>query len=172
MQDREWIAGDDPVAAPTLERVWAATRPPELSGDDFDRIWADVQRAYDERSAVLPMAVASSSRRVGWPGRALAWVPFGLANAAAILVAVSLMNGPRDDRPRVAELESVSVAPVAASPKFDLEPFETLVIQIDGNVVKDRRDKAVDESLSLALNDLPAVNQNDTLNHWEALSND
>jgi len=161
------------VAAPTLERVWAATRPPELSGDDFDRIWADVQRAYDERSAVLPMVAGSSSRRAGWPGRALAWVPFGLANAAAVLIAVSALTGPaRDNRPDLAMSSPPTAVPVVVSPKFDLEPFETLVIQIDGDVVKNRRDKAADESLSLALNDLPAVNQNDTLNHWEALSND
>ena len=167
MQDRDWIESENRTDAPTLDRVWAATRPRALSGDEFDRIWANVQQAHDERLDVLPMVAPRRGRR------AFAWVPFGLANAAAVLIAVSVMNAPtRVDHPRLALSKPEPVSVESVSPKFDLEPFETLVIQIDGDVVKNRLDKAADPSLSLAFNDLPTVNQNDTLNHWEALSND
>ncbi len=165
MQDRVPSNRDDDGSILTLDRVWAATRPPELSGDEFDRIWAGIQQAYD-RPNVLPMIV---SPRAEWSRRALGWVPFGLANAAAILLAAWVLNRPVVDlRPVVAQQPN---PPASASTKFDLEPYETLVIQIDGDVVRDRRDKA-DENLSLAFNDVPTNNQNDALNHWEALSND
>ncbi len=39
--DREMNGSDD--TTPTLDRAWAATRPPELSADAFDRIWANIQ---------------------------------------------------------------------------------------------------------------------------------
>ena len=165
MQDRVPNDRKDDGSTLILDRVWAATRPSELSEDEFDRIWADIQQSYD-RPSVLPMIV---SPRAEWSKQALRWVPFGLANAAAILLAAWVLNRPVVDlRPLVAQQPN---PPTSASTKFDLEPYETLVIHIDGDVVRDRRDKA-DENVSFAFNDVPTNNQHDALNHWEALSND
>src|SRR5947209_9041331 len=85
--DRDMTGPDD--TTPTLDRAWAATRPPELSADAFDRIWSDVQRAYDDRPASLPMVPVRARRR------AVGLVALGLAQlAAAGLIAAWAGNRP------------------------------------------------------------------------------
>lgn len=172
MQDHEMLTENHDRSLSTLERVWAATRPVELSSDEFDQIWADVQQAYD-CPTVLAMPPSARLKH------AIAWLPFLLANAAAIFIAAWVMNRPVEPSRGAPGPQTVQTNPtldaassvIAHSSTFELEPYETLVIQIDGKVVQERRDQS-EESPLLALNDVQANNQNDTLNHWETLSND
>jgi hypothetical protein len=165
--DRMRIDRDD--ATPALDRAWAATRPPELSAEAFDRIWAEVQRRFDDRPASLPMARTAPGR----PRRALALVAVGLAQlAAAALLVTWVLN-----RPGVAPGpggQVVRVDPPAHRPvvvaRHDVETDEMLIIELgDGRAIEERR-SAPESVPSLAMLDLPESTPSDMLGHLEALS--
>ena len=149
-----------------FDRVWSCTRPAELSESVFDEIWAQVQRQYQDPN-VLGLASQRSS------GRIWSLVPFALAAAAAIFAAAVLM--PRPIGPKgpglVQNTETLPPQTPLVSQPFDLEPFETLVIEINGNVVRDRRFEP-EAKTAIALNDIPATAASDILNWMEAHSND
>ena len=163
--------------ASTLDRAWVATRPAELSAEEFDRIWAEVQRAYEARPATLAMPAAPASRR-----RSIALVAFGLMQAAAVLVAAWALNRPAaPTSDRVAPGEVVRVVPetgteTAPSPVVfalnDVEPDVTLIIHMgdgDGPPVAEFR-RPPEASPSLAMLDLPEHTPSDMLGKLEALS--
>lgn len=167
--DRDRIGPDD--TTPTLDRAWAATRPPELSAGAFDRIWADVQRAYDDRPATLPMTPARARRR------AVGLAVLGLAQvAAAALIAAWVWNrpdgavapGPGDGVVH-RDVARPGGPPVVVA-RLDVEADETLIIELgDGRASEDRR-PAPAASGSLALLDLPDHTPSDMLNYLETLS--
>jgi hypothetical protein len=171
--DRDATGPDD--TAPTLDRVWAATRPPELSADAFDRIWAEVQRAYDDRPASLPMTPAAPVRA---RRRAVVLVALGLAQLAAAgliaawawyrpggAVAPGRVDGIVNDAPRPVGLPVVVV-------RLDVEADETLIIELgDGRASADRRPTPLTAAGgSLALLDLPEHTSSDMLGYLETLS--
>lgn len=143
-----------------LDRVWAATKPRDLSDDAFDQIWANVQGAVDSPAPpVLPMRFAKLA----------VFIPAGLAAAAAIFVAAFLATRPVDNQnPMLAQNTPVATItePIISSP-FDLEPYETLVIEIDGNTVQDRRLEPMIKG-TLALADIPTHNATDVLSVMES----
>ena len=91
----------------------------------------------------------------------------GLAQAAAVLVGIWLLNPPTkvENRDRLVEVARVEPA------SFDIEHDETLVISIDGDVIKNRRVSG-DEPQALALNDLPANDNYLALSSMESLSHE
>ena len=164
--------GESNDRTPALDRIWAATRPAELRADDFDRIWAEVQRAYDARPAVLAMSRADRSRR------SIALVAFGLLQAAAVLVVAWALNRPVvTDRPPVVRgtilvPPTLKIASVEVAQR-DVEADETLILNIDGGRVTDasapaRRRLAARDSLAML--DLPEHTPIDLLNRLESLS--
>ena len=58
--DRDMSDANQPT--PILDRVWDATRPPELAPEQSDRIWAEVQRACDQ-PRTLQLEPSTRSRR-------------------------------------------------------------------------------------------------------------
>jgi hypothetical protein len=175
--DHEMTGRDD--ATPLLDRVWAATRPPELSGDDFDRIWTDVQTAYDARPAVLSMTAAVPGR----PRRKVALAVLGLAQlAAAALVAAWVLNrpgaavapGPGEDvvkvpPPAVRPAEPTRRPPVALA-RYDVEADEILIIELGDGPASEERRPGRESSQSLAMLDLPEKTPSDMLGYWETMS--
>lgn len=158
-----------------LDRAWAATRPAELSTEEFDRIWADVQRAYESGPAILAMPAA---RR-----RTIALVAFGLMQAAAVLVVAWALNRPATPPEQGVPVEVVRVDPdshSAPGPKSapvvfalnDVEPGETLIIHLgggDGPTIAEFR-RPPEATPSLAMLDLPEHTPSDMLGKLEALS--
>jgi hypothetical protein len=168
--DRDMTGPDD--ATPTLDRAWAATRPPELSVDAFDRIWADVQRAYDDRPASLPMAPVRARRR------AVGLVALGLAQlAAAGLIAAwawyrpggAVAPGHGDG---VVKVDPAKPAVPVVVVRLDVEADETLIIELrDGRATEDRRPAPLAAAGdSLAVLDLPERTPSDMLGYLETLS--
>lgn len=158
---------------PSLDRAWAATRPIELSAEEFDRIWAEVRRAYEARPATLAMPAAPAIRR-----RTIALVAFGLASAAAVLVAVwapDRPGAPTADRAAPVEVVRAIPGPGPAPVAFalnDVGPDETLIIHMgggDGPTIAEFR-RPPEASPSLAMLDLPEHTPSDMLGHLEALS--
>jgi hypothetical protein len=151
---------------PALERIWAATRPADLRADEFDRIWAEVQRAYDARPLVLAMPRPARSRRT------IALVAMGLAQAAAVLVAVWVLNRPSAvDRPVVRVDPPQAKAPVVVA-RQEVEADETLILHLEGGRVTELRRPApgAAASDSLALLDLPQHTPSDLLSLMESYS--
>lgn len=152
---------------PALDRAWAATRPAELPADEFERIWAEVRRAYDEGPATLTLTGPPDRAR-----RRLALVAFGLAQlAAGLLVAAWLLN--RADDGAVALSDPTPAAPPAvavAVARYDVGAYETLIIRIDGGTTSEDRRPAPEASPSLAVNDLPETTSRDMLCYMESLS--
>jgi hypothetical protein len=146
-----------------LDRVWDATRPADLSETAFEQIWSQAQELHDDPS-ILPVHSA------GRPGRLWALVPLALAAAAAIFMAVTGVLRPIEPTQPVL-VAKPQAQPVLVSTPFDLEPHETLVIEINGNIVLDHRLEP-DVKTAVALNDIPANNAADVLNWMEAHSND
>jgi hypothetical protein len=85
-----------------LLRCWQATRPAEPSAEVWNALWARVsdglEAAHAERPRVLTMPEQPAAARRFRPGL----VAFGLAQAAAILLAVWLLPG-RHPHPRSGE---------------------------------------------------------------------
>jgi len=156
---------------PTLDRVWAATRPADLTGDEFDRIWAEVSRARDRdqgRPTLLPFA----PRR-----RALVIAALGLAQVAAVAAFALFMLKPNPDpAPLTPGLVTQAALTTALTTLHDVkvETDEVLMVMIavEGQVDYRRTqvDAVADSGTNLALLDVPSVNPNDQLNQWEALA--
>ncbi len=169
--DRDTTGPDE--TTPTLDRVWTATRPRELSADEFDRVWADVQRAYDDRPASLPMTPVRARRR------AVGLAALGLAQvAAAALIAAWVWNrpgaavapGPGDG---VVHVDAARPAgPPVVVARLDVEADETLIIELgDGRASEDRRPAPLAAAGgSLAMLDLPEHTPSDMLGYLETLS--
>ncbi len=161
----------DRETTPTLDRAWAATRPPELSADAFDRIWSDVQRAYDDRPASLPMTRPDRARR-----RAVTLVALGLAQlAAAGLIAAWAWNRPGAavaPGDGIAKVEPARPAGPVVVARLDVEADETLIIELgDGRASADLRPAPLSAAGgSLALLDLPEHTSSDMLGYLETLS--
>ena len=166
--DRDRTGPDDGPSS--LDRAWTATRPADLSAEAFDRIWAEVQLAYEIRPATLAMPSAPAIRR-----RTIALVAFGLAQAAAVLVAVWAFNRPSAPTERSVPVEVVRTAPEPAPVVFalnDVEADETLIIHMgggDGPTIAEFR-RPPEANPSLAMLDLPEHTPSDMLGHLEALS--
>ena len=169
MNDKLTTYDENDRSDTVLDRAWAATRPADLTDESFDQIWANVQDAHDYPSVASPRQPLIRHQ--------FAWVliPASLAAAAAIFVAAFVVARPvgRDgDGAIVAQHSAKPVAEsVVVSTPYDLEPHETLVIEIDGNTVRDHRLEP-DAKTALALNDIPANSSTDILNWMESHSND
>jgi hypothetical protein len=160
----------------TLDRVWAATRPLELSTEEFDRIWVDVQQAYDRPSTLTMTAPARarSGAGVGSSRRALAWGSLFLAQAAAVFIAVLMLPrpvGPEGEKSLLVSSAIPEKTPKVARFEVEVETDSTLVmIQLGDGTVELLRLKQ-DESTAMPFNgDVLADNHNDALNHWETLA--
>jgi hypothetical protein len=168
--DRERTGPDDRTQS--LDRAWAATRPVELSAEAFDRIWAEVRRAYEARPTTLAMPPAPAIRR-----RTIALVAFGLAQAAAVLVAVWALNRPSAPTERAVPVEVVRGLPILTTATVvfalnDVEADETLILHMgggDGPTIAEFR-RPPEANPSLAMLDLPEHTPSDMLGHLEALS--
>ena len=77
--------------AARLDRLWEATRPAEPSGGNWESTWAGVSRAIDRASTPDPAPLRLVPSR---PWRRSTLAAFGLAQAAAILVAVGVFSRP------------------------------------------------------------------------------
>jgi hypothetical protein len=152
---------------PALDRAWAATRPAELSADEFERIWAEVRRAYDEGPATLTLAAPPARAR-----RRLALVAFGLAQlAAGLLVAAWLLNRTDDGGgPVVRDDPAPAARPAMAVARHDIDVDETLIIRIVGGTTSADRRPAPEAIPTLAMNDLPSTTPSDVLGFMEAQS--
>lgn len=155
----------DPLPPPALDRAWAATRPPELSADAFDRIWAEVQRAYESRPPVLSLPPASRRRPTV--------VLLALAAAAALIVAWAMHRPLVTERPEVVRHDPRPAvkAPIVVA-RHDVEADETLILDIDGSRTTERREPAPAPAASdsLAMLDMPPHMPGDVLGLWESLS--
>ena len=168
--DREMTGPND--RTPTLDRAWAATRPGELSGEAFDRIWAEVRRAYEARPATLAMPAAPATRR-----RTIALVAFGLMQAAAVLVVAWVLNRPAAPTERAVPVEIAREVPTpepvpVVFARNDVEADETLIIHMgggDGPTIAEFR-RPPEASPSLAMLDLPEHTPSDMLGKLEALA--
>jgi hypothetical protein len=155
-----------------LDRAWAATRPPDLSTAEADRIWAEVLQACDQPSTLtMDSPNASRSRRL----TALALVGFALAQAAAIVLAVFLTVRPDPKHPiQLAQVDSTPAkqAAVLELTRLDVEPYEMIMVSIDaqGSVVGEKRTKPGDPGSSLAYGNVLTNNGSDLLGHMEFLS--
>jgi hypothetical protein len=175
--DRDTTEPDD--ATPLLDRAWAATRPPELSGDDFDWIWVEVQAAYDARPVALAMTGAVPAR----PRRRMVLVALGLAQlAAAALVVAWVLNrpgadvapGPGEDvvkipPPVIQPIEPVR-RPLVALARLDIEADEIFIIELGDGPASEERRPGPASSQSLAMLDLPEKTSSDMLGYLETLS--
>ena len=145
----------------TLDRVWAVTRPIEPSKVLSDQMWARVQAGLD-----APVAFAMPEQ-TGWSRKKLVLVVVGLAQAAAVLIGIWVTN-----RPVQVGRQNPSALVARLEPKtFDLENDETLVVNIDGNVIENRRVTS-NEPQALALNDLPVNDHYLALSSMESLSHE
>jgi hypothetical protein len=154
-----------------LDRAWAATRPPDLSTAEADRIWAEVLQACDQPSTLtMDSPNASRSRRL----TALALVGFALAQAAAIVLAVFLTVRPDPKHPRQLAQGGSEPAKVAVLEltRLDVEPYEMIMVSIDaqGSVIDEKRNKPSDPGSTLAYGNVLANNGSDLLGHMEFLS--
>ena len=155
----------DDRAASALDRVWAATRPPDLSSRAFDRIWADVQAAVDR-----PVAIAfdAAKRSAATRRRIRIWGLIGLAQAASILAAIGVRSTFVDRPPPPVRVQ----AERSVVDHLKVDPDETLVIQI-GDTGVDYRVLKTEESPALAFNvNVETGNSYEMLSQWETLSND
>jgi hypothetical protein len=155
-----------------LDRLWEATRPPELSTAAWDRLWANVSESLDRPRVATPLAPAPALV-VSRPWRRSAAVAFVLAQAAAILVCFGLAwrHSPTGRQPqpmtvatRVAPAEvgdSAAASPSTAEAQLselvvDVSTDQTVLISLDDRTV---RDLPTNESpYSLSLFSLPMFN--------------
>lgn len=118
-------------ASARLDRLWEATRPPEPAGANWERTWAGVSRALDRASTPEPAALGSASPR---PWRRSTLVAFGLAQAAAILIAAGSLwrhEGP-PVRAELVEVEIPYGRPVLI--QYDLPRVVVVELPADENL--------------------------------------
>ncbi|MEO6809274.1 MAG: hypothetical protein ABI353_09215 [Isosphaeraceae bacterium] len=128
-----------------LDRLWAATRPAEPCDADFDRVWAHVTQ-----SEAAPQAQRAGPRFLPLWGVMAA----GLALAAAVLLALVPMTGPKagvePGIPRVATTQTVE-------PVIEVEAGQVLFIHVNGDhVAIVRRARPEDEEMAVASADVAA----------------
>jgi hypothetical protein len=162
--------------ATILDRAWAATQPPELSAAESDQLWAEVVRACDH-PPTLKLEPSTQSRRL----TVVALVTLGLAQAAAIVLAVGLTVRPDPKHPiQLAQVEPnptpvtvpQPIAPAAlVVTRHDVEPYETFIVSInDKGFVGEERIQPKDSGSTLAYVEVPANNASDMLGRLESLS--
>ncbi len=119
--------------AARLDRLWEATRPAEPAGGNWESTWAGVSRALDRASTPdsAPLRLVASR---SWRRSTL--VAFGLAQAAAILIAVGVFSRPDGDGPGApAELVKVDI-PFGRRVliRYDLPTVEVVELPDDENL--------------------------------------
>lgn len=124
-----------------LGRLWDATRPDEPSAEEWDGAWGRIAVALERGKPALPLKRSGNARRA-W------WIVVGVAQAAALLLAVLYFQGnPRDAAPRVVQHPEPAVVPpqrpVAEEQEADLDAGGLFVI---------RESKGHVEVVNLALN--------------------
>ena len=139
--------------AARLDRLWEATRPAEPAGESWEWTWADVCRALDRASTLDPAPLSLAPTR---PWRRSTLVAFGLAQAAAILIAVGIFSRP--DRPAAPpELVEVDIPygrPVLI--RCDLPRLEVVELPGDENL------GVVDSNFDM-FNDIEAMASGDAM---------
>jgi hypothetical protein len=132
-----------------LAQLWEATRPAEPPPDAWPSAWSQVTQALD--TALAPAGTGTILPVPASPWQRWAWTAFGIAQAAAILVAAVWLGA----QPAPA---------TAATTKVDLECGAPGWIRIDGNEVKvvkltaDENSNAVDPAFVM-------------LDYFEAMAN-
>ncbi|WP_406697965.1 hypothetical protein V5E97_03830 [Singulisphaera sp. Ch08] len=130
-----------------LDRLWDATRPPDLSSAAWDRIWANVSETLDQPRVTVPAHSAPTPALVmsrSWRRSAVA--VFALAQAAAILAGLGLAwnQAPVPTRPQPrsipvattpAPLDLVAAAEVSEL-VFNLPATGTSVISFDDKTIR------------------------------------
>jgi len=120
-----------------LNRVWEATRPPELSDQAWDRIWAKVSEGHKAASSPVlveaassPVLVEAGSTPVSRSLGSRRWMSvFVAAQAAAILIAALVLVAHRQKPSR--PVGSEMVADLARTPKVEIGQEQLLVISLD-----------------------------------------
>lgn len=125
--------------AERFDRLWAAFRPAEPGDADFDRVWVHVTRA-----SAAPRAQRVRPRCL--PPRAVMAV--GLALAAAVLLALFFLTGPKQGGgPGTSRVATAR----ANEPVIEVEAGQVLVIHVNGDdVTLVRRARAEDEDMAIA----------------------
>jgi hypothetical protein len=131
--------------AERLDRAWAATRPAEPGDSDFEQVWARVIQA----EATAPAPTPRQRTLPLWGVMAA-----GLALAAAVLLALFPINGPKDGvAPGISQVATTS--PV--EPIIEVEAGQVLFIHVNGDQVAIvRRDRPGDEEMAVASADVAA----------------
>lgn len=135
-----------------LDRLWEATRPPELSAVAWDRMWANVSESLDQPRVAVPPALTlapAPAPVVSRPWHRSAVAVFALAQAAAILLCFGLAwhQSPTRLRPQSPPLQQPQPATIAAAPvetdeptdaipAFDISPDQTVMISLDRGDVR------------------------------------
>jgi hypothetical protein len=146
--------------AARFDRLWEATRPAEPNGEMWDAVWAQVDRAVDESTpaeekaftlhpsslngsaAKTEKSPAPKGRSSGFrAGRLMAIGSLGIAQAAAIFLAVSLSWQPpaRSPEPQVGDtrvapsfVATDSKTTVSTNGVVEIEEGQQIVIRIEG----------------------------------------
>jgi hypothetical protein len=141
--------------AARLDRLWEATRPAEPDGGSWEMTWAGVSRALDRDSAPDHAPLRLDPPR---PWRRSTLVAFGLAQAAAILIAVGFLTS-HDEAPAPAELVNVEIPygqPVLI--RCDLPTFEVIELPDDENLgVVDSNFDMLNDMEGMAYGDVMAL---------------
>ncbi len=114
-----------------LNQLWDATRPVEPSTEVWNEVWTEISARLD-RPDVLPFREAPTIR----PGRRILMITLGVAQAAAILLAVFFFTrapgGPQPDATVHQPVRPVDGAPPSSVAQSDSDPLD---IDPDGSLV-------------------------------------
>ncbi len=133
-----------------FDRLWQATRPSEPTPDAWDTVWTNLAASLDpstssQVAAIAPQIASSngSTRILEFPAgkqlrpssgsRSLIFLTIGLAQAAAIFLAVSL-TGPRfnpSQIPQISRTVDLTSSPPRSEPVVEIDEGRQVVIVIN-----------------------------------------
>jgi hypothetical protein len=129
--------------AARFDRLWGVTRPAEPTSETWDTVWAQVASAVDKKeftvhssshygsAAKIENSPVPSGRSPGFRGRRLMAIgSLGIAQAAAVFVAVFLSWPPSAKSPR-REVGDTSVAPSVVTTDSNVRVLTDGVVEIE-----------------------------------------
>ncbi len=148
--------------ASRLDRIWEATRPAEPSADALDALWAQASAELDARPVPDTIRFEGSTRRRRW-----ATVAFGLASAAALLVAALPLL--RVQAPQPIQIAK-TVTPPSPSPalvKVTVGVDQVAIVRIGD---EGHRVEILDEAPLFASSSMADDTPHDRFNAWESMA--